>query len=380
MKLTEKQLKAIILEQLEIAHAQGRLDEGLFDTVVDRFKSWLPRKAGTASPTRGGQPSMAQPQAQPQTSVAPKAALPPPAAPQQQAAAPVVKSPPREQSSFARNRALLVDKFISSVTEIVKQRADIMRKGQDDVMKISRLARQLDAVRQQAINIVQDLTGIKMATIEMAKGELMKRGTQMPQDASSAKSFIDRYVSTLTSVAKNLSKIQQLTSKGSAITPAELKTWSDEVKKMVDVLTQMEGRLDFLDLMTFLKTLPESVSRKAAVISEVLRKNSTRSIVSEEKIRQIIREEITSFLTEQEEEEKEVSVAGFIDKIKDEAIKSLDDLKAAAVEFLKQGGEAAGKAIVDGIDDVIKAFTDAGGEADEEEVKEALNDANAEAS
>lgn len=323
---------------------------------------------------------MAQPQAQPQTSVAPKAALPPPAAPQQQAAAPVVKSPPREQSSFARNRALLVDKFISSVTEIVKQRADIMRKGQDDVMKISRLARQLDAVRQQAINIVQDLTGIKMATIEMAKGELMKRGTQMPQDASSAKSFIDRYVSTLTSVAKNLSKIQQLTSKGSAITPAELKTWSDEVKKMVDVLTQMEGRLDFLDLMTFLKTLPESVSRKAAVISEVLRKNSTRSIVSEEKIRQIIREEITSFLTEQEEEEKEVSVAGFIDKIKDEAIKSLDDLKAAAVEFLKQGGEAAGKAIVDGIDDVIKAFTDAGGEADEEEVKEALNDANAEAS
>lgn len=355
MKLTEKQLRAIISKQIEIAHRQGRLDEGFFDTIVDKFKGMIGKKTRAAVP----------PGADPSPSSRLRAATP-------QAATLGMSQKVSSQSSAAKNRVVLVNKFIDNITNLVRQRADIMKRsgGKDDVMKISRLARQLDAIRQQAMNIVQDLVGIKMASVDMVSGELAKRGSGMPLDASSAKRFIDSYVMPLTELSRSLSSIQRFVNYGSNIPPAELSKWDQEVKKIVDLLTRLEQSLSFFDLTTFLSTLPESISRKAAVISETLKKRNSSKVISEQRIKQIIREEIMTLL--QEADSKEL-----VEKITDDKISSLEDLQSAATEFIKSNGDGGAKAIVDGIKDIVKAYQDAGGKDDENAIKDVMNKASA---
>lgn len=362
MKLTEKQLREIISKQIEIARRQGRLDEGFFDTIVDKFKGMFGKKPGAAAAAPGAVPP----------AKSPSAAMP--------SAASGMPQKVSSQSSAAKNRVVLVNKFIDNITNLVRQRADIMKRsgGKDDVMKISRLARQLDAIRQQAMNIVQDLVGIKMASVEMARGELAKRGSGMPLDASSAKRFIDRYVMPLTELSRSLSNIQRFVSYGANIPPAELAKWDQEVKKIVDLLTQMEQSLDFFDLTTFLSTLPESISRKAAVISEALKKRNSSKVISEQRIKQIIREEIMTLLFEEEEKpDVDAAIKGLIDKLKSvNADKAKPDLKTGMTDFLKQTGEEGAKALVDKIDEIYEAYKEGGGEMSIEEFKEMINEAN----
>jgi hypothetical protein len=362
MKLTEKQLRAIISNQIEIAHRQGRLDEGFLDTIVDKFKGMLGRKP-VAATAPGAVPTAKSPAATMST------------------AAPSMSQKVSSQSSAAKNRVVLVNKFIDNITNLVRQRAEIMKRsaGKDDVMKISRLARQLDAIRQQAMNIVQDLVGIKMASVDMARSELARRGSGMPLDASSAKRFIDNYVMPLTELSRSLSSIQRFVNYGSNIPPAELAKWDQEVRKIVDLLTQMEQRLNFFDLTTFLSTLPESISRKAAVISEALKKRNSSKVISEQRIKQIIREEIMTLLFEEEEEKIDVddAIKGLIDKLKSiNADKAKPDIKTGMTDFLKRTGEEGAKAIVDKIDEIHEAYKEGGGEMSIEEFKEMINEAN----
>lgn len=359
MKLTEKQLRAIISKQIEIAHRQGRLDEGFFDTIVGKFKGMFGKKPGAvAAPTAGAPAKL------------PAATM--------SAVTPGMPQKVSSQSSAAKNRVVLVNKFIDNITNLVRQRAEIMKRsgGKDDVMKISRLARQLDAIRQQAMNIVQDLVGIKMASVDMASGELAKRGSGMPLDASSAKRFIDRYVMPLTELSRSLSNIQRFVSYGANIPPAELSKWDQEVRKIVDLLTQMEQGLNFFDLTTFLSTLPESISRKAAVISEALKKRNGSKIISEQRIKQIIREEIMTLLFEEEKYDVNKDIERIIEEFKSNNVdEKLEEVKKAIASFFKATGNEGAKAIVDNFDEIHEAYEEGGGEMSIEELKKFFNEA-----